>query len=200
MWNPLSRKKMHVPLNCTQGLQTIRWNIKQTISLFIIALFLPSGHNMIKSVYALKEHLRKFVSFLPFTICALLWSTCLEGFKLVFKVVLFKRHFSARSNWIFYSTFNYKTTATYVQKNFCCCIFVENTFLHIWALWRKAIKDVYDGTDYIETFRVSFFCDPNFLSFLIQIEYRYLKVEWSLCSPFTCLSIQCHYLKENIIY
>lgn len=137
MWNPLSRKKMHVPLNCTHGLQTIRWNIKQTISLFIIAMFLPSGHNMIKSVYALKEHLRKCVSFLPFTICALLWITCLEGFKLVFKVVLFKRHFSARSNWIFYSTFNYKTTATYVQKNFCCCIFVENTFLHIWALWRK---------------------------------------------------------------
>lgn len=167
-------------------------------------MFLPSGHNMIKSVYALKEHLRKFASFLPFTICALLWSTCLEEFKLVFKVVLFKRHFSARSNWIFYSTFDYKATATYVQKNFFVVAFLwkilSYTFEHYEENERNAIKDVYDGTNYIKTFRVSFFCDPNFLSFLIQIEYRYLKVEWSLCSPFTCLSIKCHYLKENIIY
>lgn len=138
MWNPLSRKKMHVPLNCTHGLQTIRWNIKQTISLFIIAMFLPSGHIMIKSVYALKEHLRKFVSFLPFTICALLWSTCLEGFKLVFKVVLFKRHFSARSNWIFYSTFNYKTTATYVQKNFLLLHFCGKYFLTHLSIMKKS--------------------------------------------------------------
>lgn len=35
----------------------------------IIEILLPSRHNMIKSVYVLKDHLRKFVSF-P-TICAL---------------------------------------------------------------------------------------------------------------------------------
>lgn len=128
---------MHVPLNCTQGLQTIRWNIKQTISLFIIAMFLPSGHNMIKSVYALKEHLRKFVSFLPFTICALLWSTCLDGFKLVFKVVLFKRHFSARSNRIFYSTFNYKTTAT-CAKEFFVVAFLWKILSYTFEIMKKS--------------------------------------------------------------
>lgn len=80
----------------------------------IIEILLPSRHNMIKSVYVLKDHLRKFVSFPTIHhLCSFCGTRVDEDSKRCINQ-LFEIPFSARSSWILYSIFSYKTTATYV--------------------------------------------------------------------------------------
>lgn len=169
-------------------------------------MILPSGNNMIKSVYALKEYLKKFVS-VPKVHFLCSWCSshvtkdattcsnkyCLKDLTKPGAVGYFIQH----------SVINLLQTMCR-RKPFLEKI-RSHRFEHYEKNTSKHICDVYDGSNYKKAFDRGFLSDPNTVSFSINTDgvqiFKSSTVSmWPVFMTMNELPMSERVLKENIIY
>lgn len=137
----------------------------------IIAMILPPGNNMVKSVYALKEHLKKFVSFPTIHyLCSYCGTHVEKQSKNCSNPYCLKdlTQPGAVGYFIQHSIIN--------QLQLMCkrTSFLEKVrshrFKHYENNSEQSLKDVYDGSNYKEAFSKGFLSDPNAISFSLNTD------------------------------
>lgn len=171
----------------------------------IIAILLPSGHNMIKSVYVLQDHLRKFVSFPTIHhLCSFCGTRVEEDSKRCINQFCLKylSQPGAVGYCIQYSVI--KQLQLMCKRNSYLQKIRSYRFKHYEENEGNTIKDVYDGTNYREAFRKGFLSDPNSISFSlntngVQIFKSSMVSMWPVYMLINDMPLSERKLKENII-
>lgn len=169
-------------------------------------MLLPSGHNMIKSVYVLKEHLRKFVSFPTIHyLCSFCGTHVEKDSKRCTNQFCLKDLSQPGAVGYFIQHSIIKQLQLMCKRNSFLEKIRSHRFKHYQENEGNTIKDVYDGTNYREAFRKGFLSDPNSISFSlntdgVQIFKSSMVSMWPVYMLINELPLSERKLKENIIY
>lgn len=172
----------------------------------LMAMILPSGNNMTKSVYALKEYLKKFVS-VPKVhfLCSRCGSHVTKDATTCSNKYCLKdlTQPEAVGYFIQHSVINQLQTMC-KRKSFLEKI-RSHRFEHYEKNTSKNMCDVYDGLNYKKAFDWGFLSDPNTVSFSINTDgvqiFKSATVSmWPVFMTMNELPMSERVLKENIIY
>lgn len=172
----------------------------------IIAMLLPSGNNMIKSIYALKDHLRKFVSFPTIHyLCSFCGTHVEKASKTCTNRYCLKDLSQPGAIGYFIQHSIIKQLQLMCKRKSFLEKIRSHRFKHYKNNDEKSVKDVYDGTNYKEAFRKGFLEDPNSISFSLNTDgvqiFRSSTVSmWPVYMLINELPVSERKLKENIIY
>ena len=172
----------------------------------LIAMILPPGNNMIKSVYALKEYLKQFVSFPTIHyLCSSCGTHVTKNSKTCSNQYCVKdlTEHGAIGYFIQHSIIN--------QLQLMCrrSGFMDKIRSHRFSHYKrnpeKNLRDVYDGSSYRKAYDNGFLKDPNSVSFSlntdgVQIFKSSVVSMWPVYMMINELPSSERKLKENIVY